>query len=346
MAELRRDPLSGRWVVVAPKRATRPQAFARSQIREDTAEACPFCPGREGLTPPELLSFPSSRDDPTAPGWEVRVFANRYPAFLPDREPRLRRVGTHWKTPAFGFHEVVVHGPDHRGGFPSLGAETSGKVVRAWQARILAHASHPRIRASLVIVNHGRGAGASVTHPHSQIVSTPSLPPLLQGEAENIARYARRRGECLLCRLLEEEEREGVRVVLKEEGFLVVAPFASGYPFELLLAPRSHQPRFEEIEPRSAEELGAALADLFGLVERALRDPPYNLWLHTAPHGGRGPFHWHIHVVPRVTGIGSFELGAGIPINILDPTEAASFLRSAHPQSPEGQGCMIPGRGN
>ncbi len=299
---LRIDPHSGRSVVIAPRRAsrpgqTRPPAEAPS---EGELESCPFCEGREERTPPEALALPQSSRAPDSPGWQVRVVPNLYPAF--ERQ------------------EVVVHSPRHVRSIVELAPDELGVVAAAWQARAraAAEAGFDYVHA---LVNEGRAAGATLAHSHSQLVWLREVPPLPAREQALSA------GRCVLCDDLASERAEGTRVVSERDGVVSLCPAASREPYELLVAPTRHEP-----DAWTSARLATAL-ELLAEGWRRLRSleggVPANAWLHAAPFGGEG--HWHLEALPRLTTPAGVELGAGVFVNPLDPDAAAQALRTATP---------------
>ncbi len=295
MGELRLDAVSGVRTVVAPTRASRPGAFSAQGPRpvRQTPEQCPFCAGHEDRTPPESLRLP-----PRGASWSVRVVPNLYPALEPPD----------------GAQEVVIHAPTHVTALADLGPEALALVTEAWSLRAGAHcaAGFAYVMAS---VNEGPASGASLDHSHSQLSALGELPPLT---AHRQAQFA---AGCPLCREL--EELDATLVVAERDGVLAWAPWASAVPFHLRAAPLVHRPD-GFADP-------AALAVALGAVARAfarLGPVSWNTWLETAPCAGAAGFHWHLEAFPRVTTLAGLELGAGLPICVVDPPEAAGRLRS------------------
>jgi UDPglucose--hexose-1-phosphate uridylyltransferase len=318
--ELRQDPLSGAWVAITAGRATRPEAFLADEGPVRGPLGCPFCRGNEHLTPPEVWADREPGTGPDRPGWRVRVVPNKFPAFAGVGPPGPQRNGGLYRAaPTAGVHEVVVHNPDHAATLADLPEPAVARVVAAWRARLAAHADG-RFAAVMVIVNQGRTAGASLEHPHSQVFATAGRPERVAAELDRLAGDG-----CAACAVVA-AERDGPRVVERAAGLLTVCPWASWAPFEALLLPERHQARLQE---EGDAGLAAALRRLLGRLRHAAGDrAPYNLVLHTAPPGV-DDFHWHLHLLPRLTTFGGFELGTGIVINVVDPDRAAAALRGA-----------------
>lgn len=340
MGELRQDVVTGLWVVVATERAMRPTSFASPCVVElpDESDKCPFCPGHEIMTPLEVLAVRPQDGEPNAPGWQVRVVPNKFPAFemgedvLPSEEMFPRR-------PAEGSHEVVIHSPSHSANLATMSPEEVELVVRVYRHRYCANAEDPDIRYVHIIVNQGREAGASLEHSHSQIFGMPLVPPLVQQELAGASWYHSRHDDCVFCRIIAEETSLSRRVIAKNRAFVAIAPFASRLPFEVWILPRSHAESFSEITETELEEFALILRDVLGTYDQKFASPPYNYYIHSAPTDGRSYpyYHWHLEMIPKLTTPGGFELGTSMMINITTPEHAADFLTG---RSGEGMGAV------
>jgi UDPglucose--hexose-1-phosphate uridylyltransferase len=321
VSQLRLNPLTGRWVTVAIERSTRPADFSthREAVESGPARPCPFCPGNEEATPPAAESYGPEGN------WLVRVVPNLYPAFSGDDALTVEHLGPVFtQARASGAHEVLVLTPEHGDSWADLDDRHAGLVMAALRDRLEEHARHPHIRYSQAIVNHGREAGASLAHPHGQLLGMPFVPGEL---AEELAGFTRFGEACLLCTTVEAEVAAGHRVVQADDRVVVVAPFWSGSPFEMLVLPTAHQPHLTRADPRDLAAAGRALRDVLGRLRRTVGDASYNVVFHTAPHHHRDEgYHWHIHVVPRLTSVAGFEQGTGVLINIVAPELAAQSL--------------------
>jgi UDPglucose--hexose-1-phosphate uridylyltransferase len=319
MNQLRLDPLTGRWVVVSTERAKRPLAFApMAPIQADTTRPCPFCPGNEEATPPALETYGPEGH------WLVRVVPNLYPAFEGD-DPFVvtNRGPVFTQATAGGIHEVLVLSPDHGNSWSALSDEQTGVVMTAIRDRIEEHASIPGLRYSQAIVNSGREAGASIEHPHGQLLGMSFVPRELVEEQAGFARFA---GRCLLCTAADAEEDVGHRVIYADERVLVICPFWSGTPYEMLVIPRAHGPHLHRSPPADLHAVGVALKSVLGSLRHVVGDVAYNLVFHSAPYRAPEPYHWHVHVVPKLTTVAGFELGTGVLINIMNPELASQLL--------------------
>jgi UDPglucose--hexose-1-phosphate uridylyltransferase len=328
MSQLRLNPLAGRWVTISSVRAKRPFAFDDQPlaVEPQPVTPCPFCPGNEEATPPALETYGSSG------GWLVRVVPNRFPAFG-GREPlaatHLGPVFT--QAPATGIHEVLVFTPDHEASWADLDEGQTGLVMAAIRARVAAHATVPAVRYTQVVVNHGRAAGASIAHPHGQLLGVPFVPKELSDEEAGFERFV---GGCLMCTILEAEIDAGYRVVAEDDLAVVVCPYWSGAPYEMLVIPRRHEGHLDQARADDLFGTAMAIGSSLSRVRTLLGDVPYNVVFHSSPHRHRGNFHWHAHIIPKLISREGFELGTGVLINVVPPEMAADQLREVGVSAP------------
>lgn len=322
MTEMRLDPLSGRWVVISEARAKRPDAFVlhAHRLEHEPLKPCPFCPGHEEATPPALETYDEAGQ------WQVRVIPNKYPAFegsdpfVVENQGPVFTVGT-----AGGIHEVFVLSPEHDAAWPDLSDEHVGLVMKAVRDRMASHAENSNLRYSQAIVNAGREAGASIEHPHGQLMGMSFVPREL---GEEQARFARFTARCLLCTTIEAEESVGQRIVYKDDDVVVISPYWASAPYEMLVLPRHHGPHLHMASDKDVEAVGRGLRTALTALTGSIGDVAYNLVFHTAPYRVGGPFHWHVHVVPKATTRAGFEMGTGVAINIVPPELACTELRA------------------
>ncbi len=321
MSQLRLDPLNGRWSVISEERRERPSAFQPRLLPvEADTRPCPFCPG--GHSDDDL---PPTLELGDGDGWEVRVVPNRYPAFeggVPMAVTNLGPVFT--QAPGSGIHELLLLGPEHNRSWAELDDRRSALVMQAVAARMTAHSALPGLRYSQAIVNSGREAGASLEHPHGQLMGIPFVPREITDEQAGFARFT---GNCLLCTTLDAEESAEVRVVYVDDDVLVVCPYWSGTPFEMLVLPRRHGGHLAKAPAADLAAVGRALQRGLAALRARLGDIAYNVIFHSAPYRSAGDFHWHAHVLPKATTRAGFELGTGVVINVVSPEEAAASLR-------------------
>jgi UDPglucose--hexose-1-phosphate uridylyltransferase len=288
--DLKRDPISGRFVVIAPARSRRPGA-KRGELEQPTQEEleqCPFDEGREDRTPPESYAVGPAGRAADSPGWQVRVVPNLYPALE--------------------HQEVVVHSPRHVRSLADLGPDELPPIANAWAQRAKAAeaAGFPYVQ---ILLNEGREAGASLPHSHSQLVWMREPPPAAVVEFPNLERVG-----CAFCRLMADES----LFVTEHEGTRTFAAPAGRMPYELVIAPAEHKPHADERLLTSALTL---VRDAIVRLRRVEGPLPLNAWVHAGAH-------WHVELLPRTTVLAGLELGAGIFVNSLPPEKAAAALRA------------------
>jgi UDPglucose--hexose-1-phosphate uridylyltransferase len=326
MSQLRLDPLTGRWVAINAERRQRPNEFNEFNVRTlpvetDPSRPCPFCPGRAEAEPPMLVT---ENPDGT---WAVRVVPNLYPAFE-GREPMVvEHLGPIFtQADASGAHEVLVAHPDHNASWADLSDQQVAFVMEAIAARTDVHSQLPELRYSQAIVNHGREAGASLAHPHGQLLALPFVPGEILAEQAGFDRFS---GACLLCTTIEAELDDGSRVVYADEHVLLICPFWSGTPYEMIAIPRAHGAHLHTSLTADLAGVGRGLRNALACLRKTLGDVAYNLVFHSAPYRATAQFHWHAHIYPKVTTRAGFELGTGVLINVVPPEHAAEQLAAA-----------------
>ena len=310
MSELRHDALTGRLVLLAPGRADRPYTSAAGNESARTA-SCPFCPDHERETPPEVMRIGPGAPD--TPGWRVRVVPNLYP-IVGDDGPGLG---------ADGAHEVIVLSPDHRAAFGALTDDAAVEAFTVMQERSRWHAGAGREHVQ-VFVNQGRAAGASIAHPHAQVVALEFVPPTVDVAAERFAAA----GLDLVLGDQSDAIGAGAGVVVGDQ-VRAWCPRASASPFEVRIAALDAGPRFSLATDGEILGIALVLRDVLAKIARVLDDPPYNVVVHDAPAAGDVEFHWWIEVVPRVSVVAGFEIGTGVLVNTIDPVNASRQLRDA-----------------
>lgn len=331
MSEVRSDRLTDTWVVLAEERRARPLDF---KLRLDAAPErgpCPFCPGNEALTPPETFALRQAGSAPDGPGWRVRVVPNKFPALGPLGNPAPLGFVTR-RLEGVGAHEVIVEVPQHAAPHRGRPAQAWHDLARALQARLRALRGDGRVQYVLGFKNAGPASGASLAHPHSQVLALPLVPPRVATEVQALEQHHRLTDRCLVEDLLREELDAKERVIEERDGFLLVCPFAARVPYEMLLAPLGHGPRFEDAPPEQVEAFGAALGRALARLEGVLAGSPaesYHFALHTAPaQGNPERYHWHCEVMPSSAFHSGFEKGTGMFINHLGPEASAERLRA------------------
>ncbi len=332
MPQLRQDPTTKEWVIIATERAKRPHSFKKSGPKSERPfykEDCPFCPGNEHLTPPETLAYRSG-GPPNSKGWWVRVVPNKFPALsLEGSLERKEEKGFFRMMDGVGVHEVIIGSPIHNQLFPLMEDKEVGEVLLAYRERYLALRKDPRIKLIIIFKNHGEAAGTSLEHTHSQIVGTAVVPSNIRKKLEEAARYYDDHGRCVYCDSIQEELNFGKRTVMDTERFIVLQPFASKFPFETWIIPKEHQASFGLISMEDSKTFARILKETLFKLYIKLNDPDYNFVIHTAPIKDEEEdyYHWHLQITPRLTTTAGFEMGSGIYINVAYPEETATFLR-------------------
>lgn len=332
MPELRKDPVVGRWVIISTERSRRPTHFATAE-RQKSGAFCPFDPGNEDKTPPEVYAVRPQPGAPNTNGWTVRVVPNKFPALQIEGGLDRRGEGLYDRMNGVGAHEVIIESPDHGLDLVDLPPEHIRDVLLAYRERILDLSKDRRLRYVLIFKNHGAAAGATLEHTHSQLIATPIIPRFLQEELEGSRRYFELKERCVFCDIVhqEAENGNGNRVVTTTDGFIALEPFAPRFPFETWILPRRHDASFQSTGDPAREylELATLLRDTLRRLNRALDRPPFNFVLHTAPvsDGDLEYYHWHFEIMPHLTHVAGFEMGSGFHINPTPPEDAAQYLR-------------------
>jgi len=332
MPELRKDPVTSRWVIIATERGKRPSDFAAEPPARRSG-FCPFCPGNEDKTPPEILAYRPNGGPPNTGGWDLRVVSNKFPALQIEGELSRQGDGIYDRMSGIGAHEVIIETPQHEATLASLSEERVEGILWAFRDRILDLKKDPRFQYILVFKNHGEAAGASLEHPHCQLIATPIIPKQVREEVDGVREYYRYKERCVYCDMIRQERQEKTRLILENDHFVALAPFASRFPFETWLLPKTHDAFFEDAQKQEYVSLAKALRETLRRLEKVLANPPYNFILHNSPlrEADHQHYHWHIEIMPKLTRVAGFEWGSGFYINPTPPEEAAAYLRQAEP---------------
>jgi len=340
MPELRYDPLEHRWVIIATERAARPSDLA-DKTKYNHMKMCPFCEGNEDSTPPEIWAYRDPKTAPNTPGWKVRVVSNKFPALKIEAAGKRIGVGYYDMIEGAGAHEVIIETPEHDASLADLPPVHIKWVLLAYRERLKDLYKDPRFRYGLVFKNHGQRAGASLAHPHSQLIATPIVPRNVSMKLDAAKKHYENKERCLICDLIQQEISTGSRIISQENGFVAIAPYASRFPFEVFIAPIEHNHSYSEISDDDLERFSCLLKDILLRLKKVLNDPPYNFVLNTSPNTEAKPklsdqwatlkydYHWHTDIIPRVVRIAGFEWGSGFYINPSIPEEAAKYLRES-----------------
>jgi len=336
MPELRRDPIVGRWVIVATERGKRPSEYQVAPVEPADRSKDPFAEGNEHMTPAEVYAAREPDSKANGPGWHVRVVPNRYPALRIEGELDKEPYGLYDRMNGIGAHEVIIETPDPNMQLEQQPVEGIVRVLEAYRVRMTDLLRDSRFRYILIFKNHGRQAGASLPHPHSQLIATPVTPNHVKEKLEGGKQYFAYKDRSIYEDILRQEVREGARLVYENAGFVAFCPFAARFPFEVTVMPRRQSADYHAIQPDEMVLLADAMKVTLQKLSKALNQPQYNYILHTAParRVRQGywmtidmDFRWHIEILPRLTLIAGFEVGSGFYINPTPPEEAAKYLR-------------------
>lgn len=328
MPELRKDPVSNRWVIISTERIKRPTDFEESVGAKLKHDFCPFCYGNEEKTPPEIFAY-RRQGGQNKPGWQVRVVPNKFPVLKVEGELNKRGDGMYDMMEGIGAHEVIIETPDHDKSIADFDYDQVQKVIWTYRSRCLDLKNDIRFEYILIFRNYGETAGATLEHPHSQLIATPIVPKRVIEEISGAEWHYQYKERCVFCDMIKQEIKDNARVILETKYFISFAPFAPRFPFETWILPKRHQSDFLNISEEESYDLARILKDTLLKIKKALNDPPYNYIIHTSPlkHQDGYFMHWHVEIMPKLTKVAGFEWGSGFYINPTPPEEAAKFLK-------------------
>jgi UDPglucose--hexose-1-phosphate uridylyltransferase len=331
LPELRRDPVTGRWVIVSTERRKRPNDFRFERPAITGREQCPFCPGHEELTPPEVLAYRPNGGPSNSRDWLVRVVPNKFPALHVEGGLDREADGMFDRMNGIGAHEVIIETPDHDKTFVSMSELEIERVLSAFRERVLDLKQDRRLRYILVFKNQGATAGATLEHAHSQLIALPIVPRRVREEVDNCWHYYDEKERCIFCDIVRQERDTGERVIGENDHFITLAPYAPRFPFEMWLLPKVHGSSFENNQSSMYSSLARMMKDTLMRLDAVLDRPAYNFMIHTSPIGEEinDHYHWHMEIIPKLTKVAGFEWGTGFYINPTPPEESARFLREA-----------------
>ena len=324
--QLRKDPVTGRWVII---NEGSPQTQFSVQPDVRSSKTCPFCPGQEAMTPPAIESYVKKGVARNSAEWQVRIIPNKFPALRIEESNEKTARGVYDKIGGFGAHEVIIENPDHHLELADLPTEDVQLVLRAYRDRCLDLRKDPRIKYILIFKNYGSEAGATLEHPHSQLIALPIVPSRVLGELNGAVKYREFSDRCVFCDMLNQEDQEKKLTVFVQERFAALSPFAARLPFETWILPREHAASFDSISDSDLAAMALTLKTVLTKIKNALGDPSYNFMIHTLPTGAKETdgFHWHMEIIPHLTHLAGFELGTGFYVNPTPPETAAEILR-------------------
>lgn len=329
MEKLCLNPITNRWVIFTEE-DDRVDKISANQAKI-ALENCPFCLGNESMTPPETDADRPNSEKPNSPGWLTRTVPNKFPALEKDLEGKSQKEGIFKKREGFGFHEVIIETPDHSKTMLRLSKEEMSRVFKVYRKRFNLLAKNEQFKYILIFKNHGLAAGASLEHPHTQLISLPILPKRVTEELESTKKYFYQNNKCMFCGIVEKEKKEKIRIVEENEDFIAFCPSFSRSPFEITILPTTHSSNFEKINDKQINNLSDIFKKLFFKLNQVLGDYPYNFLIHTSPinikEDNRKHYHWHIEFLPKLGEIAGFEWATGGYINPILPENAAEYLR-------------------
>lgn len=330
MPELRRDPVIGRWVIISTERGKRPSDYAREH-EPDMGKFCPFCPGNEDKTPSEILAYGSPGRGKDKPGWWVRVVPNKFPALQIEGSLNRQGEGMYDKMNGIGAHEVLIESPGHLTEIVDLEDQKVEDILWAYRDRILDLRRDARFEYILIFKNKGAAAGASLIHPHSQLIATPMVPVRVRQEMMGGKQYFDYKERCVYCDMIAQELCANTRVVAENEHYVAFEPYAPRFPFETWVLPKHHSSHFEYLQKSESVHLSKLLKTVLRKLKLVLDDPPFNYVIHNSPLKDQPIpyYHWHMEIIPKLSRIAGFEWGTGFYINPTPPEEAAQFLKEA-----------------
>lgn len=324
-SEFRKDVVSGDWVIISPNRKKRPDQLSKKEKRKRVSKTnCPFENPQQSGNGKPFIAYPDLKD------WKIQVIANKFPALKHKKIcPILRDYGPYSVMNANGYHDIVIT-RNHYDNFPRLNPKDAAELFKVFKNRYKMFSEHDCLKYVFIFHNWGPKAGASLFHPHYQIVSLPIIPPDVSRSLYGSLRYYQEKGECVHCAMIAYELKEKKRIIYENDEAVVFAPFVSKEPFELRIFPKNHLPYFENTDDKDMDGIAEALQAALLKLEKRLGDPDYNFFIHTAPLIDKNMhfhYHWHIEVVPKFQVSAGVEIGTGIEVTIVDPDEAAKILR-------------------
>ncbi|NIO17153.1 MAG: galactose-1-phosphate uridylyltransferase [Deltaproteobacteria bacterium] len=330
MPELRKDPITGRWVIISTERAKRPHDFARDDAKRKGG-LCPLCPGNEKMTPLEVYAIREDGSLPNRPGWNIRVVPNKFPALMIEGDQGKGAEGIYDRMNGIGAHEVILETPDHEKDIFDFDTKEIENVVIAYRERVLDLKKDLRFKYVLVFKNHGEEAGASLEHSHSQLIALPIVPKRVSEEIVGGYNYFRFRDRCVYCDIVDQELSAKERIIDENADFVSVAPYAPRFPFETWIIPKKHSAVFETTDNAELSSFAELVLLTLRRLNAVLSNPPFNFVIHASPFnvGEIEHYHWHLEIIPKLTKIAGFEFGSGFYINPTPPEEAARYLRES-----------------
>ncbi len=336
-SELRKDPFSDGWIIVSPDRNMKPSDFKVESVntQQNAFEAqCPFCPGNEKETSVEIRAF-GRNDSENLSEWGIRVVANRFPALKIENKLTFDNLNkVHNRIGGMGAHEVIIESSEHNLEFHTFSNQKRAEILEVFRERIEDLHKDYRFAYVQLFRNFGKEAGASLIHPHSQIIAVPTIPKRSMEEIKASKNFWKTYSECIFCSKINNTDNFKERIILENEDFVSFVPYAARFAFETWVMPKKHSAKFENCSPEELKSLSDIMGKTQTAIANCLKNPPYNLVLHTSPNMNnkfleniQDYFHWHFEIIPRITSIAGFEWGTGFYINPISPEKSAEMLR-------------------
>ena len=334
MPEIRKDPVFGRWVIIASERGLRPNEF-RGEVTPENPYNCPFCPGHEGETPPSIYTLYAEHGEGAKAqrkedDWRLRVVLNKYPALVAQGRGGSAADGMYDRMDGIGSHEVVIETPLHNRQLEDMSVSEISDIFKTFIFRVNEMKKDPGIKYVMIFKNFGRNAGASLAHPHSQIVAMPMAPIRVVQEIDGAEAYHAENGDCVFCDILRQETEQKKRVVGENADFLAITPYASRFSFETWMVPKRHESHFERMDLELTANLAGIVKSAINKLHVTMENLSYNLIVHTMPVQDPSVehYHWHIEIMPKLSMVAGFEWGTGFYINTVPPEDAAEMMNS------------------
>jgi UDPglucose--hexose-1-phosphate uridylyltransferase len=328
MSQIRRDPITGRWIIVNYEKAIKPEEFSfQKAVKSKNTKNCPFCPGNECLTPPEIVAHRNT-GAPNTPGWTIRVVPNKYPALELKGGLEKQGMGVFDRMDGIGAHEVIVDIPEHMRDVADVSDGQAEEIIWSYISRSTDLRKDPRFKYVLIFRNYGKSAGASLEHPHSQLIALPIVPKRVNEELKSSLAYYNYKDRCVFCDIVDQELGDKERIIEENKFFICFAPFVSRFPYEMWIMPKTHESHFASLRKEEVKPLGTILRNSMKKLKKLLNDPPYNYIIHTSPINGfeKEYYHWHIEIMPKLVNVAGFEWGSGFYVNPVPPEVAAKNL--------------------
>jgi len=330
MSEIRRDPIVGRWVIVDTDHPNKPEDFEYEQYIPHGG-VCPFCYGNESMTPPEINAFRNPNTSPNTPGWHVRVVPNKFPALQIEGDLGRRGVGMYDMSNGIGAHEVLIESPYHDKDISDLLDQEVESILTMSCLRAKDLIKDSRFKYIMLFRNYGQAAGASLEHPHTQIVALPMVPKNVMEEIRGSQHYFEYRERCIFCDIIRQELQEKERVIIENKYFLSFCPFVSRFPFEIWIIPKRHGVYFCHMPQEEIPALASILKATIAKIKKVFVNLSYNFIIHSSPINGDGGieyYHWHIEFMPKLMRVAGFEWGTGFYIDPTPPELAVEYLKA------------------